>query len=313
MPLLLFAAAAGARAASPPAYKYYRFVPVKTRGGGRAVAAAEVLLRRRGVSPEAGGVSASSPAAAAGAAGAAAVDGDTDTHWRDDSLGSLTIHIAAGQEADQYSFITSVELGAEFDPLMWILEASHDGSAWDTLDQRTAADWPTPKGRGASAGWIDISGRAWCGHGAAVSPGDGAATTPRELDAATPFVLTLRGCGPFSPGADRVIVAREHESWRSPLRHLSTAGATVLRDADGLEEGLVLAQQKPLPGGALSVWVRAHNSADKLVALPGRARGSTDASAGWIRAGGLTVRCATKCRVVVAADGSESQRCGDVC
>jgi hypothetical protein len=122
-------------------FRWFRFVPVKTRvSGADAVALAEFEIRNQGA--RIGGATASNPGGNVPIDGppADALDGDVFTKWLDFNKQPLVLDFGAPVAADGYRFAI-----ADYnprDPVSWRVEGSKDGATWILLDEKN--DFATP-------------------------------------------------------------------------------------------------------------------------------------------------------------------------
>lgn len=68
---------------------------------------------------------------------------------------SVTFSFEEPVRVDEISF-TTAEDQPELDPVRWVLEGSDDGETWQTLQQRSKADFPTPLQRLYSSGVLGL-------------------------------------------------------------------------------------------------------------------------------------------------------------
>ncbi|MFO0688814.1 MAG: NPCBM/NEW2 domain-containing protein [Myxococcota bacterium] len=131
-----------------PGFRYYRFRPTKLRNDATAnsVQLAELALFHQGVRRQALVVTNPGGNNPAGEGPANADDANVNTKWLDFNRGDLVYDFGVNVEIDGYA-ITTANDAIERDPIRWTLEASPDGLAWQTLDDRTGQDQATPTAR----------------------------------------------------------------------------------------------------------------------------------------------------------------------
>ena len=135
------AATLSVRVVVQPAYRWFRFVPVKTRTpAADAVALAEFGMLA-GTTPLAP-VAATNPGGnnPSGSAAANAIDDDFYSYWIDQAKQSLVLDFGSPVVANGYRF--AIADWNPRDPVSWRIEGSLNGSAWTVLDTRT--NYPTP-------------------------------------------------------------------------------------------------------------------------------------------------------------------------
>jgi hypothetical protein len=137
-----------------------------------AVQAAELqLYERNNVSVTPTAVSSSNGLSPSGAGPDAIVDGDTDTRWlavkTDGRAADIILYFAVPVVLAQYTWTTAGYLPSR-DPRTWLIEASNDGTNWETLDAEHAQDvfyppgtWTPSGGRHKLQGPWNVTGLRW--------------------------------------------------------------------------------------------------------------------------------------------------------
>ena len=131
----------------PGPYRYYRFVPTALRNTAAAnsVQLAEFQLLENGA--RIAGATASAPGgnSPGGETPNEGNDNNLDTKWLDFAkFTPLVLDFGAPVNAQGYRIATAND-GDDRDPVSWRVEASHNGTVWITLDERTNAAVPTAR------------------------------------------------------------------------------------------------------------------------------------------------------------------------
>lgn len=180
--------------------RYFRFVPLATRGGGAPVSLAEFEILWNG--QRVGGAVASNPGGLTpGNSGATqANDDNLDTEWLSFNFTPVVLDFGDLVGFNGYRWATGIGASSQ-DPVSWRIDGSVDGLTWTTLDERTNASVPTDRKTYLAA--IEFNNPPTFGGLAAATPYE----TPASItlgkilaEAADPDgdALTVTAAGPAS-------------------------------------------------------------------------------------------------------------------